>query len=120
MPAYLENDRIDTSSLTFSKTGIRLLRFITIVFGSAILEKIKKSQLVVLIRGKEIKYDGHFRDHRIKEHTEVILREYIPDAIIDDDFFVEGLPVIYRKDHNSRAESFPKCLPITSKEINKL
>jgi hypothetical protein len=71
MPSFNENIEIETSSIQFSKTGIRLLKFITIAFGRDVLSKLKKSELVVLFNGRELKYNENFRKYRVKEDTDV-------------------------------------------------
>jgi hypothetical protein len=57
MPSFYENTEIDTSSIKYSKTGIRLLKFFIKLFGLDKLEKVKKGELIVMYNGEVLKYD---------------------------------------------------------------
>lgn len=87
MPAFLENDRIDTSSIVYSETGIRLLKFVKNVFGDDVLEKIKKGEMVIMFNRNELKYNEKFRDRRVKEHTDVTVRYDAIQVEIPEDMF---------------------------------
>jgi hypothetical protein len=86
MTAYLEDTKIDTSSIEYLKTGIRLLKFVKTVYGDEVFEKIKKGELLVWSH-RHIKFDDHFRDYRVHAMTEIKVKpkeDYV-DSISSDD-----------------------------------
>ncbi len=87
MTSYNENTQIDTSSIVFSKTGIRLLKFINNVFGIEVLEKVKTGDFVLMFNGKELKYNKNFRNRRVKEDTTVVVERNTIQLEIDEEIF---------------------------------
>lgn len=77
MPSFLEDVRIDTASVIYPKTGIRLPKFVTNAYGNDIINKIKKGDFIIFFNGKNIKYNKNFRNYRVKEDTTVVVK---PDA----------------------------------------
>lgn len=71
MTASLENILIDTSSIEYPKTGIRLLKFIKTVYGDEVLEKIKKGVFLVMLGRNIIRFDENFRNYRVHEDTDI-------------------------------------------------
>jgi hypothetical protein len=86
MPAYIEDRIIDTSSIKYSKTGIKLLIFIATVFGLVGLEEIKRGQLIVWFNKTEVKFDA-FRNYRVKEDTSVNVKREVGVQIEIPDMF---------------------------------
>ncbi len=85
MPAFFENEQKDTSNIKFPPTGIRLMKFVRLVFGEEVLEQIKKGELILFFRGAK-PYDRHFRDHRVKEDSTVTVRHQTTDADVPEDY----------------------------------
>ncbi len=86
MPAYFENTNIDTSSIAYPKTGIRLLKYVKTAYGLEVLEKIAKGDFIVWFDRKAIKFDTNFSNFRVKEDTTIRVRVELKDNV-DEDFF---------------------------------
>jgi hypothetical protein len=71
MPSYIEDSLIDTSSIEYPQTGIRLLSFVITVYGRDVLEKLKKGKLMLFFNENSVTFDKNFRNRRVKEDTNV-------------------------------------------------
>ena len=87
MPSYIEDKKIDTSSIAYSKTGIKLLEFVNTVYGCDVLAKLIRGDLTLFFNGKEVKFDKNFRNRRVKEDTTIMLRRELKYNEIDMDIF---------------------------------
>lgn len=89
MPSYLEDTNIDTLSLAYPKTGIRLLKFVKTVYGLDVLEKIKKGDLIVWFNTTYVTFDENFRNYRVHPMTDVKVKieEKYKDNEVPEDFF---------------------------------
>lgn len=82
MPAYLEGTTLDTSSIEYSKTGIRLLKFVKTVYENDVFEQIEKGDLIVWFNSRELEYDDHFRDNRVHVSTHVNVKNKDEEGVV--------------------------------------
>ena len=77
MTAYKEDTIVDTSSIEYSNTGIRLLKFVKTVYGNEVLDGVQKGKYVVWFNETVVKFDTSFRNYRVKEKTSVNVKREV-------------------------------------------